>query len=85
LSPTLKHLFPAGFTPLFHHERLDAPSNTKVPSDAAENPRRKRVFVCSMADLYGRWVPRGWIERCIRRRGAARRRQLSQRICGDRR
>lgn len=53
--------FPAGFTPLFHEERLDAPANTSVPNDAATDPRRKRVFVCSMADLYGKWVPADWI------------------------
>ncbi len=54
--------FPAGFAPVFHHERLDAPANTPVPAGAAQDARRKRVFVCSMADLYGRWVPRDWIE-----------------------
>jgi protein gp37 len=54
--------FPAGFVPLFRPERLDAPANTQVPKDAATDPRRGRVFVCSMADLYGRWVPREWID-----------------------
>jgi len=53
--------YPVGFTPLFHHERLDAPANTPVPDDAIIDPRRKRVFVCSMADLYGKWVPVDWI------------------------
>ena len=52
--------FPVGFTPLFHHERLQAPADTPVPEDA--NDAARRVFVCSMADLYGRWVPKGWIE-----------------------
>jgi protein gp37 len=55
--------YPAGFTPLFHHERLDAPANTKVPDEAKNDPRLKRVFVCSMADLYGKWVPDEWIEK----------------------
>lgn len=54
--------YPVGFTPLFHAERLDAPANTKVPKDAETDPRRGRVFVCSMADLYGRWVPQDWID-----------------------
>ena len=62
LSPTTARFFPTGFTPLFHHERLDAPHHTRVPDDAQQDSRRKRVFVCSMADLYGRWVPREWIE-----------------------
>lgn len=61
---------PAGFTPLFHHERLDAPANTTVPIAHRDEqvpcepygcPWR-RVFVCSMADLYGRWVPDEWID-----------------------
>ena len=30
-----------------------------VPAGASESDRR--VFVCSMADLYGRWVPDEWI------------------------
>ena len=46
---------------MFHHERLDAPKNTPVPAGASESDRR--VFVCSMADLYGRWVPDEWISR----------------------
>ena len=54
--------YPVGFTPLFHSERLDAPANTPVPQDAATDPRRGRVFVCSMADLFGRWVPQEWID-----------------------
>ena len=61
-STTTAAHFPAGFAPVFHHERLLAPANTKVPADAATDPRRKRVFVCSMADLYGRWVPKEWIQ-----------------------
>jgi protein gp37 len=54
--------YPAGFTPLFHPERLEAPNHTRVPVPRREDPAYKRVFVCSMADLYGRWVPDGWIE-----------------------
>lgn len=54
--------YPAGFTPLFHHERLDAPANTAIPAARRDDPAYQRVFVCSMADLYGRWVPDEWIE-----------------------
>jgi protein gp37/ParB-like chromosome segregation protein Spo0J len=55
--------YPVGFTPLFHHERLDAPVNTAYhPADVEADPRRGRVFVCSMADLFGRWVPDEWID-----------------------
>ncbi len=61
--------YPAGFTPLFHHERLDAPANTIIPRKILDSGDEKlieeyhRVFVCSMADLYGRWVPDEWIEK----------------------
>ena len=62
MSDRLKPYYPAGFTPLFHHERLDAPRNTTVPAAHQDDPAWRRVFVCSMADLYGRWVPDEWIE-----------------------
>lgn len=57
--------YPAGFTPLFHHERLDAPANTPVPARAADHPAHGRVFVCSMADLFGAWVPQEWIDQVV--------------------
>lgn len=57
-----KDAYPVGFTPLFHHERLDAPANTTLPYKNHEDPSWRRVFVCSMADLYGRWVPDEWID-----------------------
>jgi protein gp37 len=57
--------YPAGFTPLFHHERLDAPANTPVPSRAEADPAHGRVFVCSMADLFGAWVPQEWIDQVV--------------------
>jgi protein gp37 len=62
-NPNLKEFYPAGFTPLFHHERLDAPANTKVLKEAKDDPRLGRVFVVSMGDLYGKWVSDEWIEK----------------------
>jgi protein gp37 len=53
--------FPVGFTPLFHEERLTAPRFTVIPAESLDDPEYRRVFVCSMADLYGRWVPDEWI------------------------
>lgn len=44
--------FPSGFAPAFHSGRLGQPCRVKRPS---------RVFVCSMADLFGAWVPGDWI------------------------
>jgi len=61
-SDRLAPYYPAGFTPLFHHERLDAPRNTVIPAAHADEDAWHRVFVCSMADLYGRWVPDEWIQ-----------------------
>ena len=61
LNPRFADAYPVGFDPIFHPERLDAPTNTK-PADGANG----RVFVCSMADLFGRWVPDEWIDRVLR-------------------
>jgi protein gp37 len=55
--------YPVGFTPLFHEERLDAPANTTIPEKHTDDPAWRRVFVCSMADLYGNWVPDEWVEK----------------------
>jgi protein gp37 len=66
--------YPIGFTPLFHSERLQAPANTTIPAKYRDDNHQpcgdgecqicayRRVFVCSMADLYGRWVPQDWID-----------------------
>jgi protein gp37 len=51
-----------GFSPTLWLERLAAPAHHRVPQDADQKPSRKNVFVCSMADLFGRWVPAEWIE-----------------------
>jgi protein gp37/ParB-like chromosome segregation protein Spo0J len=64
-SRDMKPYYPAGFTPLFHHERLEAPQNTPVPQRAQDDPAFGRVFVCSMADLFGAWVPQEWIDRVV--------------------
>lgn len=46
--------FQGHFKPTFHPDRLGAPVEEKKP---------QRIFVCSMADLFGKWVPDEWIER----------------------
>ena len=51
--------YPHGFEPVYHPYRLDAPFLKKPPS--SEDPRSKRIFTCSMADLFGKWVPEDWI------------------------
>ena len=44
--------YPFRFTPTFHAYRLDKPQHWKKP---------RTIFVCSMADLFGDWVPDEWI------------------------
>ena len=39
------------FEPTFHPERLDAPSKLTKPS---------KIFVCSMGEMWGPWVPYHW-------------------------
>lgn len=53
--------YPFAFEPAFHEYRLDAPKNTSIPN--SNDPRDGRVFVCSMADLFGKWVPDEWIQK----------------------
>lgn len=46
--------FPYMFTPTFHRYRLGEPKKVKKP---------QRIFVVSMGDLFGPWVPEAWIKR----------------------
>lgn len=48
------------FEPRFHPHRLKAPANTRMPE--TDDVANRCVFVCSMADLFGSWVPGAWIE-----------------------
>lgn len=54
--------YPQKFEPSFYPQRLTAPKNTNVPAKAEQDIAFKNVFTCSMADLFGRWVPKEWIE-----------------------
>ena len=51
------------FEPRFKPERLDAPGNTPLPKST--EPGSNNVFVCSMADLFGDWVPEEWISEVL--------------------
>jgi protein gp37 len=46
--------WPNGFEPTFHPNRLDDP--------IIEYCKEQSIFVCSMADLFGDWVPTDWIK-----------------------
>lgn len=55
------------FKPVLRLDRINAPSNTKQPDltkidDPIKRLGLKNVFVCSMADLFGKWIPSEWIE-----------------------
>ena len=54
--------FPKGFKPHFRKDRLAAPQNTLIPKGREREPGIRNVFVCSMADLFGDWVPQKWID-----------------------
>ncbi len=45
--------YPFGFEPTFHRYKLDDPQKWKAS---------RTIFVCSMADLFGEWVPDEWID-----------------------
>ncbi len=45
-------IYPLGFTPTLHRYRLDELQRWTKP---------RTIFVCSMADLFGDWVPDDWI------------------------
>ncbi|WP_457753933.1 DUF5131 family protein [Thermococcus sp.] len=45
------------FEPHIHPERLAEPYKLKKPS---------RIFVCSMGDLFGDWIPKEWIKLIIK-------------------
>jgi|SRR5215471_1254631 len=57
-----ERIYEEGFEPTFHASRLNAPYSMPVPKEAAWNMSYRNVFICSMADLFGQWVPREWIE-----------------------
>jgi len=58
----MEKLYPNGFAPSFRNHSLNAPRNTKIPNESKNDARFKNVFTCSMADLFGRWVPKEWID-----------------------
>ena len=46
--------YPYSFDPTFHRYKLGEPQRWKKP---------RTIFVCSMADLFGDWVPDEWIQK----------------------
>ena len=54
--PSRRRAFPDGFKPTYRPERLDQPTKVR---------RESSIFVCSMADLFGSWVPEPWISQVL--------------------
>jgi protein gp37 len=75
------------FEPSLWPKRLRAPQNTPFPAEEINRLKEaslfegdeqsvramglRNVFVCSMADLFGRWVPAEWIEAVLEATRAA--------------
>lgn len=49
--------YPFGFAPTFHRYRLDEPRHWTKP---------RTIFVGSMCDLFGEWVPDEWIQEVLK-------------------
>ncbi len=52
----MKSAYPYGFAPTLHRYRL----NDYIGKQG------RNIFVCSMADLFGKWVPDSWVEEVFR-------------------
>lgn len=52
-EPVRSTPYPKGFAPTYHAYTMDYPEKRKTPA---------RIFVSSMGDLFGEWVPDIWIE-----------------------
>jgi protein gp37 len=56
--------WPNGFEPMFHPDRLDDLRHLGKQY-YTPLPKGYTIFVCSMADLFGEWVPDEWINRVM--------------------
>lgn len=55
-NPKRMDPYPYGFEPTFHKYRLNEPGKRNKPT---------KIFVSSMGDLFGEWVPDEWIEEVL--------------------
>lgn len=53
---------PVGFEPIMHRYRMAMPAQKKKPAN---------IYVCSLGDLFGAWVPHSWIEEVFKACDAA--------------
>jgi len=64
IAKRFRQIYPKGFDPDLRLARLSAPQETSIPKIGPEEKHPEgfhNVFVCSMADLFGDWVPDEWI------------------------
>jgi protein gp37 len=54
--------YPVGFEPTLHRYRLAMPAQKKKPAN---------IFVCSLGDLFGPWIPDSWIQEVFKSCDAA--------------
>jgi protein gp37 len=64
-NPFYANTFPNQFKPTFHPGRLSAPDNHRIPAKRKNEPGINNVFLCSMADLFGDWIPDKWIQQVL--------------------
>lgn len=64
-DPDRTKVFPNGFAPTLKPRNLLAPRFMKSSDDMFDT-RYRNVFLGSMADMFGRWVPAEWIEAVLR-------------------
>jgi ParB/RepB/Spo0J family partition protein len=57
--------YPQKFVPSLVPEALSAPMNMLPPKEAEKDLGLRNIFTCSMADLFGNWVPDQWIWRVL--------------------
>ena len=57
-----ERFYPQKFVPAIVPARLHAPRNVRIPERAATEVGFRNIFTCSMADLFGKWVPQAWID-----------------------
>jgi protein gp37/ParB-like chromosome segregation protein Spo0J len=60
-----------GFEPFFYPGRLKAPAITKLGNPGAGDGAQRNVLTCSMADLFGEWMPENIISRVLEAARAA--------------
>jgi len=51
-----QRFFPNKFEPTFYKDRLEEPLRLRRPS---------KIFVCSMGEMFGPWIPIEWIEKIM--------------------